>query len=213
MGFLHQVLHQPVDRYILFGRFNASKGIRPWKLTRIHKAISSHPCFTTCEWCPGFVFFFSREFGGGISKYHWKLTIDIKAFVQSFSAPLVFHGNVQRGIHRGSRKSPPDRGVYWWGLQVWPISMRFRDSQVTSWQLCTSRCSQYMVVVSDMFFVFTPKFGEDSPISTSIFSRWVEPTNQVRWSQKFFFYLFRKQIPILGFLSNLNLIGMGFQTD
>ena len=29
-----------------------------------------------------------------------------------------------------------------------------------------------------IFFIFTPKIGEDEPILTSIFFRWVETTNQ-----------------------------------
>ena len=37
----------------------------------------------------------------------------------------------------------------------------------------------YWLVVTQMFFgMFTPKIGEDEPILTNIFFRWVETTNQ-----------------------------------
>ena len=35
------------------------------------------------------------------------------------------------------------------------------------------------MVVSNIFLMFTPKIGEDEPIFTSIFFKWVETTNQV----------------------------------
>ena len=34
------------------------------------------------------------------------------------------------------------------------------------------------MVATQTFYMFTPKIGEDEPILTSIFFRWVETTNQ-----------------------------------
>ena len=58
-----------------------------------------------------------------------------------------------------------------WGImkvlaEVGPVQHGKIASQQKNW-----------VVATQIFFIFTPKIGEDEPILTSIFFKWVETTN------------------------------------